>query len=305
MEDALETGRPESLHEPVLLEEVVSYLAVKPGDTVLDGTVGSGGHAEALLKLAGPSGRLIGLDRDEEALERSRRRLSRIGARFDLVQSNFLFLDEALESLNIRQVHAVLLDVGFSRDQVEDPARGFSFLREGPLDMRMDRQTGKSAAELIQESTERKLELIFRTYGEEWRSRQFARAIVKSREEKPIETTLELAEVIKKHSPPAMRYGRIHPATRVFQALRIAVNGELEALEGALPKAFSALASGGRLGVISFHSLEDRLVKRFFVGLKKENRGAIVTKKPVQPTSEEISRNKMARSAKLRVIEKI
>lgn len=293
------------MHEPVLLEEVLSQLNIKPGGTVLDGTVGSGGHAEAILKMVGPKGLLIGLDQDREAVRRSRDRLSKCGNPFTLVQTNFFSLDTVLESFNIPNVNAVLLDVGFSRDQVEDASRGFSFLREGPLDMRMNPESGSPASELISRFSERELELIFKTYGEEHRARQIARLIVRARQEKPVRTTTELANLIERHSPPSMRYGRIHPATRVFQALRIAVNRELEMLEGALPKAFGALASGGRLGVISFHSLEDRIVKRYFLKLKSEGRGILITKKPIQPSEAEVQRNKLARSAKLRVIEKL
>lgn len=293
------------MHEPVLLEEVLSQLNLKEGDIVLDGTVGSGGHAEAVLKKIGPAGFLIGLDQDEEAVERSRQRLQKTGNPFKLVKTNFFFLDKALSSFNINKINAVLLDVGFSRDQVEDAARGFSFLREGPLDMRMDRSLELTAAGIISGYPERDLEMIFRTYGEERRARQIARIIVRERQGKPIRATTELAGLIEKHSPPAMRYGRIHPATRIFQALRIVVNRELEMLEGALPKAFAALEAGGRLGVISFHSLEDRIVKKFFLKLKAEGKGVLITKKPIQASEAEVERNKLARSAKLRVIEKI
>lgn len=294
-----------SLHEPVLLNEVLSHLSLKSGDTVVDGTVGGGGHSEAILKLIGPKGLLIGMDQDQEALDRAQERLKNVSSNFILKKSNFVYLDEILASLNVSQVNAVLLDVGFSRDQVEASQRGFSFLREGPLDMRMDLSQARTAQDIIMNASEQELQDIFWHYGEERQSRRIARAIVQDRDTRAFNTTRDLASLVERISPPKLRFARLHPATRIFQALRIAVNDELRVLQETLPKAFHALTPNGRLAVISFHSLEDRLVKQYFVSVKNEKSGIILTKKPIIPTEEEISRNPMSRSAKLRVVERL
>ncbi len=292
------------MHKPVLTETVLSYLNLKPGDIVFDGTVGSGGHAEAILKAIGPEGFLIGLDQDEEAIKRVQNRLEQVGKRFKLIQLNFRFLDQALSSLHFNKVNAVLLDVGISTDQLQDSGRGFSFQKDGPLDMRMDRSQAQTAADLVNGLNEEELAMIFREYGEERYARQIARAIAKERTRTPLRTTGILKKMIVDAVPARYRYGRIHPATRVFQALRIAVNDELAALEETLPKAFDCLDFSGKLCVISFHSLEDRIVKRFFLKQKQAGMGKIITKKPVQPSDQEIQTNPSARSAKLRVIER-
>lgn len=292
------------LHKPVLLNEVFQLLALKPGMTVLDGTVGSGGHAEAILQAIGPSGHLIGLDRDPEAIQRTRERLKTVSRNVTLLHSNFSRIHQALSSLNIRKVNAVLLDIGISSEQLDEPKRGFSFTRDGPLDMRMDQSAGPSAADLIAGAAAEELASMFREYGEERFAKKIAHAIVRERAKKSVTTTAELANIIAGVTPARFRFGRIHPATRVFQALRIAVNQELRALDEALPQAFDALAPLGRLAVISFHSLEDRRVKQFFVGKKQSGEGKILTKKPVQAAPEELRENPRARSAKLRVIER-
>lgn len=292
------------MHKPVLTETVLSYLKLKPGDIVFDGTVGSGGHAEAILKAIGPEGFLIGLDQDEEAIKRVQNRLEQAGRRFKLIQLNFRFLDQVLSSLHFNKVNAVLLDVGISTDQLQDSGRGFSFQKDGPLDMRMDRSQAQTAADLVNGLNEEELAMIFREYGEERYARQIARAVAKERTKTPLRTTGILKKMIVDAVPARYRYGRIHPATRVFQALRIAVNDELAALEETLPKAFDCLDFSGKLCVISFHSLEDRIVKRFFLKQKQAGMGKIITKKPVQPSDQEIQTNPSARSAKLRVIER-
>ncbi len=292
------------MHEPVLLNEVLQYSNLKPGDVVVDGTVGSGGHSEAFLKVIGPQGFLIGLDQDEEAIQRAQVRLQGVGKNFTLHQSNFLFLKELLTSLNITEVSAVLLDVGVSREQLESPERGFSFLREGPLDMRMNRALRQSAKEMVNRFSEGELTSIFERFGEERFARRIARRIVQKRSEAEIEDTMTLANLIKSVVPASYRYGRIHPATRVFQALRIAVNGELDVLERTLPQAFEVLGVGGRLCVITFHSLEDRIVKRFFQACGKCGEAVVLTRKPVAASEAETKRNPMARSAKLRVLER-
>lgn len=292
------------MHKSVLVEAVLSYLKLKPGDVVLDGTVGDGGHAEVILEAIGPQGFLVGLDQDEEAIKRAQNRLERVGKHFKLVQLNFRFLDQALSSLNFSKVNAVLLDIGVSRDQLEDSRRGFSFQKDGPLDMRMDRNQTQTAVDLVNGLSEKELAMIFHGYGEERYARRIAQAIARERIKTPIKTTGVLKTLVERAVPTPYRFGRIHPATRVFQALRIAVNDELAALEETLPKAFDCLDFGGKLCVISFHSLEDRIVKRFFVKQKQTGVGKIITKKPVQPSNQEIQANSSARSAKLRVIER-
>lgn len=292
------------MHKPVLRDVVLSYLNLKPGQVVLDATLGSGGHAEAILHAIGPQGFLIGLDQDEEAIKRAQACLEQLEGRFKLMQINFRFIDQALSSLNIHQVNAVLLDVGVSSEQLENPERGFGIQHTGPLDMRMDQRQTETAAHLIAKEGEYELAKIFREYGEERHANRIARTIVRERVKAPIETTEALKTLIERITPARFRYGRIHPATRVFQALRIAVNDELGALEESLPKAFDCLDFGGRLSVISFHSLEDRIVKHFFLKQKQAGVGTIITKKPVRPSDEEIGTNPRARSAKLRVIER-
>jgi len=294
------------LHKAVLVDAVLSYLSPKPGQIIVDGTVGSGGHAEALLEQISPGGMLIGLDQDDEAVGRAKKRLAKFHECAILKHANFTQLDQILEGLNLDRVNAVLLDIGVSSEQLEDPRRGFSFVQDGPLDMRMDPVFGGKTARMILEKTHLSaLISIFGEYGEERFSKRIARAIISRREQKPLETTYELKALIEANVPGKYRHGRIHPATRVFQALRIAVNDELDVLKDALPKAFDRLMVDGRLAVISFHSLEDRIVKRFFVSLKQSRRAMILTKKPVQAGEQELKENPRARSAKLRVIERI
>lgn len=293
------------MHKSVLLASVLRYLDLKPGEVVLDATAGSGGHAEAILKAIGPSGCLIALDRDEEAIRRVEERLKGLKGKVILKQFDFRHLDLALSSLHIQKVNAVLLDIGLSSDQLDDPARGFSFREDGPLDMRMDRGQLRDAASWVNEESAERLADIFYKFGEERFSRRIAQAVVRQREHKPIRTTKELVGLIEKAVPGRYRFGRIHPATRVFQALRIAVNDELAALEEALPKALNVLVPNGKLAVISFHSLEDRIVKHFFLDAAREGMAIILTKKPVRPSEEEeVAENPRARSAKLRAIER-
>lgn len=292
------------MHKSVLLDSVLSHLNLSPGQIVLDATVGSGGHSEAILKQIGPNGLLIGLDQDVEALKRAEERLRAVGGKFKLQHLNFRFLDQALSSLNIKDVHAVLLDVGVSSDQLEKSDRGFSFMKEGPLDMRMDQSQTQTAEHLIYGLNEKELTEIFSEFGEERFARRIAQKIVFDRATKPMKTTFDLKHAVEEVVPSKYRFGRIHPATRIFQALRIAVNDELNALKEALPKAFGALKSGGRLAVISFHSLEDRIVKQYFVKEKNTGAGKILTKKPIEATEGELQDNPKSRSAKLRVMER-
>jgi len=300
-------------HKPVLLKEVLELLNLRPGLTVVDGTLGGGGHSVEMMMRIAPSGHLIALDQDPKAIDRSRSRFDGAPCKVDFVHTNFRNISDAMIKLNIPSVDAVLLDVGFSSDQLEDSDRGFSFDREGPLDMRMNPDLETTAADLVNDLSEKELADLIFTYGEEHHSRRIAKRLCELREDAPFETTQNLAEAMelieggpyRKKSAKKGFPGRRHPATRVFQALRIAVNDELGALQEGLDKSWALLSRGGRLGVISFHSLEDRIVKRTFLRFKAEGTGALVVKKPVTPEWAEVKDNPRARSAKLRVVEKL
>lgn len=304
-----------SNHTPVLYQEVLSAIQPSAESLIIDGTVGAGGHALGILERSAPDGALLGLDRDPVTLPLAQQRLARFGARLHLRHGSFRHLTDHARAIGWEAVDGVLLDLGLSSLQLDDPQRGFAFRHDGPLDMRFDPTSGASAADLVNRLPEDELaDLIYR-YGEERQSRRYARAIVAAR---PIRTTGELAElIVRAHRG---RRGRTHPATRTFQALRIAVNDELSALEQALPQAVQLLRRGGRLVVIAFHSLEDRIVKRF---LREESQNqlcppdgkngsvestarlCLIQRKPVRPSEEEIQRNPRARSARLRVAERI
>ncbi len=289
------------MHTPVLMEEVLAYLDPKPGDVIADGTLGGGGHARMILEKIGPSGMLIGMDQDAEAVERARQALgSRSNIR--IVKSNFRKLREVLSQQGIRQINGVLFDLGISSDHLESAYRGFSFMKEGPLDMRMDQDLPQSAFDLVNDLSEKELADIFWNYGEERKSRQIAGKIVAQRRKQPFRTTLDLANFIV--ACLGRGGGKIHPATRIFQALRVRVNQELESLEEGLEAAVSSLGPGGRLVVISFHSLEDRLVKQKMRGLAVSGMMRVLTKKVIVPTAGEMSTNPRSRSAKLRAAEK-
>jgi 16S rRNA (cytosine1402-N4)-methyltransferase len=268
--------------------------------------VGYGGHAEALLDGMASDGKLLGIDRDEEALTVCRERLSRFGERVVLIKGSFVDMPQHVRQAGISATDGVLLDLGVSSRQLDDPRRGFSFQTEGPLDMRMDQSSGETAADLVNRLSEHELADVIYRYGEERYSRRIARAIVRARAAEPLRTTQALAEVIRSAVPASYRHGRIHCATRTFQALRIAVNREIEMLEPALRNAVDVLQPGGRLAVISFHSLEDRIVKQTFRALSQVDnaRLTVLTKKPQVPTEEECRVNPRARSAKLRVAER-
>ncbi len=295
-------------HLPVLLNEVLTYLNCQPGRIYVDGTVGSGGHARAILQRSFPSGFLIGLDWDGEAIQRARENLDPFAGRFVLFEENFKNLKAVLDSLSITAVDGVLLDLGISTEQLEDLERGFSFRGDAPLDMRMDRRAARTAQDLLNRLSVSKLGEILRQYGEERWANRIARAIVSRRRQKPIRTSKELVQVIEK-SVPAYR-GRIHPATRTFQALRIMVNEELDNLKDLLSQCPGLINPLGRVGIISFHSLEDRLVKKSFRMWAKGERTQVpsfrlLTPKPVTPSMEEVLSNPRARSAKLRAVEKL
>jgi 16S rRNA (cytosine1402-N4)-methyltransferase len=287
----------ESAHVPVLLEPALEMLGVRPGGFYVDGTVGLGGHAVEVLRRSAPSGRLLGLDRDAETLARARDRLAPFGDRARLVHADWRTLPDRLGD---ERPDGVLLDLGVSSLQLDTPERGFSFRADGPLDMRMDRSAGLTAADLVNRLPERELaDLIYR-YGEERASRRIARAIVRARQKAHLRTTGELAGVVRAAAGRARKPGR-DPATLTFQALRIHVNRELEGLADALEAIAHRLAAGGRLVVIAFHSLEDREVKN---ALRDLARGefTLLTRKPVRPADEETARNPRARSARLRAL---
>lgn len=298
-------------HKPVLLAEVLEYLQLKPGDIVVDGTLGSGGHTVEMLKRIGPAGKLIGLDQDPESIQRCQMMLEDSKNAF-LFHANFSELGKVLDSLNIPSVNAVLLDVGFSSDQLEDASRGFSFERSGPLDMRMNPDTRITARDLVNRLPEEKLEKIFFEYGEERWGRRIARTICRERSKHFLDTTDDLVNTIEKSLPFGAKNNKghrshkaqRHPATRVFQALRIAVNDELGVLERSLPRIWERLQPQGRLEVISFHSLEDRIVKQQFRAWARAGEAVDKTRKPVVPSEEEVLTNPRSRSAKLRVVEK-
>ncbi len=322
-----------SQHIPVMLEEVLKYLQPRSGGLYIDGTLGGGGHTSAILERSAPDGRVLGIDADEQALQRVRARLPEFVAngRLVLAHGNFADMSSIAQENGFSSVQGVLLDLGFSSDQMDDPQRGFSFGVDGPLDMRLDRTLETSAADLVNGASEQELADIFWKYGEEKRSRQIARRIVRNREQGAITRTSQLARIAAAGVP--FKAGTIHPATRVFQALRIAVNQELERLETVLPQIEDLLAipneqaisegekqSGGRMAIIAFHSLEDRIVKEF---MRREAtdcicpphvpvcicghkaRLHILTSKPITPGIQEIEYNPRARSAKLRVAEAI
>lgn len=306
-------------HIPVLLEETVGALGLGKGANVVDGTLGGGGHAEAILEVTSPNGRLIGFDRDPAAIIAAQHRLARFKHRVTYVNDSFSQISAHVKRLGIfTGVDAVLLDLGFSSAQLEDPARGFSFQSQGALDLRYDSSGGVSAAELLQTSSQAELERIFVQYGEEPRARALAKAIVETRRLHPFHTTADLMSVVERVKGRGRR--SLHPATLVWQALRIAVNNEFEELSSGLASAWQVLVPNGRLAVISFHSGEDRIVKQWFrekskachcppsspvcrCGGKPEAR--IVTRRPIVPSLREAARNPRARSAKLRVIEKM
>lgn len=290
------------MHIPVLRDKVIEFLKPLEGKIILDATVGTGGHAEAILEEMGPTGQLIGLDLDTAALESARQRLAPWQSRVLLRQGNFAQLSDILEENGMNAVDGVLMDLGLSSLQLEDAERGFSFQTEGPLDMRMNMRQQTTAWEMVNRLDEGKLRGLIREYGEEPFSKRIAAAIVSYRKNKSITSTKELADIVAKAVPRRAWPRRIHPATRTFQAIRIAVNQELENLKQGLSQAILALRKGGKLLVISYHSLEDRIVKNFFK-TQKSSGWNILTRKPIVASEEEISANRKARSAKLRVLE--
>ena len=303
-----------------MVQEVLEFLRPRPGGIYLDGTVGTGGHAEALLTHSSPAGTVIGIDTDAESLDVARDRLAPFGKRVLLLHGRYEDAPTLLREHGISKVHGVVLDLGLSSYQLEMPGRGFSFQKRDPLDMRMDRTQGYTALEFLKTVSARELASILREFGEERRANQIARAIVRGISERTAASTQELAASVCSTLPKGARRQRIHPATRTFQALRIVINRELEALRGALDALPSLIREGGRCCIISFHSLEDRIVKQGFSAWEKGCTcapdlpmcvcgktpvGRLVRRKVIRPAQEEVLRNPRARSARMRVIEKV
>jgi 16S rRNA (cytosine1402-N4)-methyltransferase len=290
-------------HLPVLLAEVLASLRPSDGGRYVDATVGNGGHASAILEASAPDGHLLGLDADPDAVEIARTNLVPYGERVAIVNASFRMMADAVRARGLGPVDGILMDLGISSRQLDVGGRGFSFRRDEPLDMRLDPTRGESAADLLNRAEESEIADILYQYGEEYRSRRVARAIVHQRARTPFSTTADLVHAVEYALGP--KRGRTHPATKSFQAIRIAVNDELGALEAVLPMAAGLLAEGGRLAVISFHSLEDRRVKQFFrAGGTDEAPLSELTRKPIVPSADEIEQNPRARSAKLRVAER-
>lgn len=292
-------------HIPVMVEEVMELLRCEPGRIYVDGTLGGGGHAEEILKRTHPNGMVIGIDWDLRAIEEAKERLKPFGGRIRVVRENFVRLPEILKSAGIEEVDGILLDLGLSSLQIDEVERGFSFRGEGPLDMRMDQRAECTAADLVNRLPLKELERILLEYGEERWARRIGKAIVEGREQSPIQTTLDLSRIVYRAIPKRYQSRRIDPATRTFQALRMRVNRELENLKEMLTLGWRALRRGGRFCILTFHSLEDRLVKDGFRRLEREGEMRILTKKPLTPSVEEERRNPRSRSAKLRCAERI
>ena len=306
-------------HESVLAKEILQHLHPREDGLIVDGTLGNGGHTELILKNTAPGLRVLGIDRDEQAIERAGKRLAPFRNRVTLVHGNFSDIKNILKKANVMNVDGLLLDLGVSSPQLDSPERGFSFMRNGPLDMRMDSTQKTTAADLLVKLSDEELVLVIKEYGEERFAKRIVRAIRKAQEQNPITTTLQLSNIVSgvTHTP---RPAKIHPATRTFQALRIAVNNELEHIKSALSDSLKVLSASARIMVISFHSLEDRIVKNFFKDEEKgcvcpprlpvcacghKTRLKIITRRPVTPASEEVKRNPRASSSKLRVAERV
>ena len=314
----MEISKP--VHQSVMTDEVISFLVTRPEGIYVDATLGMGGHTRSILEHTNSESLVIGLDVDDEAISKSRETLSKYNGRVIYRNINFSDIDKVLDSLDIREVDGIVADLGMSSYQIESSERGFSFMREEPLDMRMDRRLRFTAYDLVNEMTMDEISRVLKMYGEEKWSRRIAKRIVETRKDSPIKTSAELARVISLAIPKKFHPARIHPATKTFQALRIAVNNELENIREFIEKAVYRLRVGGRIVVISFHSLEDRLVKTCFrklsspcvcppdmpeCGCGRKRVLKVLTRSPIIPGDEEVSNNLRARSAKLRVGERV
>lgn len=306
-------------HKSVLLEETIDSLKIKPDGIYVDGTLGGGGHAAQVCRRLGPEGRLIGIDQDEDAVLAAGERLKEFENKVTIVRNNYHEIKGILQELGIQKADGIYLDLGVSSYQLDTPERGFSYREDAPLDMRMDLRKAQTAADIVNEYEEMELYRVIRDYGEEKFAKNIAKHIVKAREKKKIETTGELTDIIKAAIPMKMRAVGGHPAKRTFQALRIELNRELEVLETSIDTMIELLKPEGRLCIITFHSLEDRIVKNKFrenenpcvcppdfpvCVCKRASKGKVVTRKPIAPTEEEIEKNKRAKSSKLRVFER-
>lgn len=306
-------------HVSVLLKESIESLAIKPDGIYVDGTLGGAGHAYEICKRLSPKGRLIGIDQDKNAIEAAKLRLAEFSDRVSLVHNNFSNIKQILQELQISNVDGFLLDIGVSSHQLDEAQRGFSYMQDAPLDMRMDITNDLDAFEVVNSYSEEGLNNVIFEFGEERWAKRIAKFIVEERQKAPIKTTFELVEVIKKAIPKAARKDGPHPAKRTFQAIRIEVNGELDILNQTIEDMADALNIGGRLSIITFHSLEDRIVKNAFrkqedpctcpiefpvCMCNKKSKGRVVTRKPILPSEEELGENHRARSAKLRVFER-
>jgi 16S rRNA (cytosine1402-N4)-methyltransferase len=301
-----DTNQPELSHTPVMPREALELLRLPANGVAVDGTLGLAGHALLMAQVLGDGGHLIGIDRDSASLVQAKTRLASLSLRVDLLQGSFSALDQILAKLKVSAVDGIILDLGISSFQLDDRARGFAFRYDGPLDMRMDPGSGAlTAADLVNTLKQVQLEKIISEFGEERFARRIAAAIVMNRAQAKITTTKALADIILRALPHGYTRGRIHPATRTFQALRIAVNEELEALAQGLDVCFKALKKGGRLCVISFHSLEDRIVKNKFRSWGMDHEGMVLTKKPLVADNSQCEHNPRSRSAKLRAVERI
>ena len=306
-------------HVSVLLEEVIENLDIKPDGVYVDGTLGGAGHASRVCEKLGPGGMVIGLDQDETAIRVSTERLAKFGEKVHIVKSNYVHMKEVLKDLHVEKVDGILLDLGVSSYQLDTAERGFSYMEDAPLDMRMDRQQSISAMEIVNEYPQEELYRIIKEYGEERYARNIAKNICLAREEKKIETTFELVDIIRRSMPAKARNGKGHPAKRTFQAIRIECNHELDVLRQALDEMIDLLSDSGRLCIITFHSLEDRMVKLKFRQAENPctcppdfpvcvcgnvSKGKVITRKPILPSQEELDANSRSKSAKLRVFER-
>ncbi len=295
----------EAAHISVMPREVMQLLALPKSGIVVDGTLGMAGHARLMAEAVGSKGHLVGIDRDSTSLIQAKQRLEDLSLRIDLLQGNFKDMRALLAGIKVQAVDGILLDLGISSFQLDNAQRGFAFKTDGPLDMRMDQSKGQSAADIVNTANEEELARIIFEFGEDRFARRIAKDIVAKRAQARIETTTQLADLVLRALPKGYQRGRIHPATRTFQALRITVNGELDGLLEALQDCFDLLKTDGRLCVIAFHSLEDRIVKVLFRRLADAGQGELLVKKPLEAASDECAANSRSRSAKLRGIRKI
>ena len=306
-------------HVSVLLNETIEGLNIRPDGIYVDGTMGGAGHGSEICRRLSGKGRYIGIDQDADAIQAATERLKEFESRVTIVRSNYERFPEILAELEIPKVDGVLLDLGVSSYQLDNPERGFSYREDAPLDMRMDQRESMTAADIVNGYSEKELARLIYDYGEDPAARSIARHIVKHREKKPITTTLELADIVRESVPPKVRMTGGHPAKRTFQAIRIACNRELEVLENTLGSMIEALTPGGRIAVITFHSLEDRIVKNAFKTAEnpcicppdfpvcvcgRKSKGRVVTRKPILPSEEELAVNSRSSSAKLRIFER-